>query len=120
MNLRGTWPFWLGVVGLFLFTAWLFAMLGHAKAHEDAAWIGEQGLADPISHHLCCGVADCERMRPEDVRVVPGGYLIIPTGEVIPEVRALESIDGEFWRCRYLSGELEGKTRCFFRGLPGS
>jgi hypothetical protein len=75
-----------------------------------------------ISHNFawCCGNEDCAPVKTENVRVVPGGYLIVQTGEVIPESQALPSVDGEYWRCQYMKGALKGQTRCFFRGLAGS
>ncbi len=75
-----------------------------------------------INHHFawCCGEEDCAPIPAGEVRIQPGGYLIVQTGEVIPESKALPSADGQYWRCQYLVGSLKGQTRCFFRGLPGS
>lgn len=60
-ELRRTWPFWLGVAGLFLFTAWLFGMLAHipAQAHGDADWIMRG------DHAWCCSERDCAMLPAE-------------------------------------------------------
>lgn len=94
-----------------LLAAGFSSLFGVAGAHDH--W---------ISHGFswCCGEEDCAPMSAGEVREVAGGYLIVPTGEVIPAAEALPSADGAYWRCRYLVGALKGRTRCFFRGLPGS
>lgn len=95
-----------------VFAASLLGAAGPAAAHDH--WISD-------NFSWCCGEEDCAPLSAGDVRIRPGGgYLIIQTGEVIPESEALPSADGQCWRCQYLKGELKGRTRCFFRGLPGS
>jgi hypothetical protein len=85
-----------------------------ARAHGEAAWI-MQGETS-----WCCGEKDCAVVPATRVRVVPGGYFLLDTGETIPEEVAKPSPDGEFWRCRVNADEPNSLTRCFFRGLPGS
>lgn len=115
MKLRENWPLWLGVALFALTIAFIAAMFpSQVRAHGDAAWI-RQG-----KHAWCCGREDCAMVPATRVRVVPGGYLLLDTGETIPEDRAMSSPDGEFWRCRVNAADPNSKTRCFFRAPPGS
>jgi hypothetical protein len=97
----------------------LLATVDLARAHGAASWIMEENLSDPVTHEACCGVEDCEVVPSNGVRLLESGYLIYETGETIPHSRAQDSKDGQFWRCKNLIGLDTGKTRCFFRRLPG-
>lgn len=97
----------------------LAGMVEPAGAHGAASWIMEENLSDPLTHEACCGAEDCEVVPSTGVRLLESGYLIYETGETIPHSRAQDSKDGQFWRCKNLIGLDTGKTRCFFRGLPG-
>lgn len=102
-----------------LLIAVIFAMSTGAFGHGIASWIMEKGYVDPVSGLDCCGEKDCKPLPGDQVKITPGGYFIVPTGETIPESRALPSKDGQFWRCTVLG--VDGNvTRCFFRGIPGS
>lgn len=90
-----------------------------AWGHGAASWIMEGELRDPVSHEWCCGAEDCEPVPSDMVSRVPDGFYLKHTGETIPESRAMDSKDGQFWRCRYLHGIDTGKTRCFFKTEPG-
>lgn len=89
-----------------------------AAAHES--WINQQNAVDPVTKQSCCGDYDCALVPATRIKVVPGGYFVIDTGETIPESRALPSPDGEYWRCRMRASDPYSATRCFFRGLPGT
>lgn len=86
-----------------------------ASAHDH--WINNLRLTDPVSGEWCCNHIDC---RAEQVREVAGGYAT-EGGDVVPFSRVLwRSQDGRWWRCRYMAGEREGKTRCLIGPPPGS
>lgn len=103
----------LAFLGLFS----LGFMVKKALAHDS--WINQGGWEDPVSKDSCCGTNDCERVAGDMVSRTPAGYYLKQTGETIPMSRALPSQDGQFWRCRYLTGLNTGKTRCFFTVEPG-
>lgn len=79
-----------------------------ALAHGPAAWI-QQGQFKNKNGELCCGERDCRELRDEDVKVVEGGYYIIPLKELVPYSEATPSLDGHYWRC-----EWGGTRKCFF------
>lgn len=110
---------WLFAVASVAFVGFSAPTIDPASAHGAASWIMDNAMIDPVTKESCCGAQDCEMVPATGVRIVEGGYLIYETGETIPESRAQDSKDGHFWRCRYLTGIDTGKTRCFFRGLPG-
>jgi hypothetical protein len=75
---------------------------------------------DPVTAHSCCGGMDCAPVPESEVRLAPGGYLYLPTGELIPHARVQQAPDWQFHRCKYLgdvAGHRKGETRCFF--APG-
>lgn len=88
---------------------------GNARGHGQAAWIQQSP-----DFSWCCSTNDCAMLPSDGVRVVPGGYFIVETGETIPEEKAKPSPDGEFWRCRTDAADPKSPTRCFFRSPPGS
>lgn len=90
-----------------------------AGAHEH--WINAGHYRDPVTGHLCCGDHDCFPQPAGLVDEVSGGYVLLETGETIPEARAIDSGDGQFWTCRYPAGHVQaGQIRCFFRPVAGS
>lgn len=90
-----------------LFLCWLGAEL--AVAHDN--WINKGGFRNGAGE-WCCGEGDCFMVEP--VRTTANGYLILATGELIPEREAQPSPDGKFWRCK----RPDGSRRCFFAPMP--
>ncbi len=74
-------------------------------------WIQRGGLKNAAGE-WCCGEGDCFEVEP--VRVTANGYLIMTTGELVPEREAQPSPDGRFWRCK----RPDGSRRCFFAPPP--
>lgn len=105
---------------IFTLVAWIVTILiciawvSYALAHTDGpgAWINQQRLTDPITKEWCCNLQDC-RDETSNIEETQDGFLVKSTGEVIPEARVIwRAPPGEWWRCRYLAGPNEGKTRC--------
>lgn len=95
----------------------MLAGCGERPAYAHDHWISQQRLVDPVSGEWCCGTDDCQ---VEVVEETVGGYRVL-TGEVIPASRVIwKSPDGLWRRCRYLSGDKAGKTRCLVGVPPGS
>lgn len=92
-----------------------------AIAHEDGpgSWINNQRLTDPVTSEWCCNLHDC-REEIDNIAEVEGGYLVKSTGEVIARERVIWRSPGGWWRCRYLGGPNEGKTRCIIGPPPGT
>jgi hypothetical protein len=84
-----------------------------ARAHGEAAWIMDGKYA------WCCGEKDCAIVPATRIRIVPGGYLLLDTGEIFPEDVAKPSPDDDFWRCRTDAADPKSPTRCFFKPLRG-
>jgi hypothetical protein len=85
-------------------TAWMRAFAagavaclatGPATGHD---WY--TGFANPRTGEACCNIDDCKRVPPETVRSVKEGWLLVPTGEVVPYREALRSRDRDFHVCR--------------------
>lgn len=72
-----------------LFVGLIYA-ISPARSHE---------FYDPI----CCSDKDCGPVKATDFRPVPGGWMWVPTGEIIPynDSRVRESPDGQFHRCAH-------------------
>jgi hypothetical protein len=68
----------------------------------------------------CCGGRDCQALPRNAVKWTPAGWLILETGETIPESEAEQSPDNEFHRCRTAVSDRGSKTRsgCFW--APGA
>jgi hypothetical protein len=94
-----------------------FVMTGGARGHDS--WINKGGFRDPQTKSHCCGENDCEVIPGDMVSITPYGYYLKQTGETIPTARAMDSEDGQFWRCKFLAGIDTGRTRCFFKVEPG-
>jgi hypothetical protein len=67
----------------------------------------------------CCGGIDCQSLPRDAVRWTKDGWLILETGETIPERDARQSPDSMFHRCRTTATISNSKTRhgCFW--APG-
>ena len=78
-----------------------------AQAHGEAEWIM---AVEP----RCCGPNDCAPVAEGGIKRVNGGFFVLETGEVVPELETLWSVDDHYWRCRYTSGARTGQTRCLF------
>lgn len=92
-----------------LVTIPIFAsLLVAAHAHE-----APKGWAYPLS---CCSNFDCREMKEVEVRETAQGYLIVPTGEVVPygDKRIRISPDGKFHWCAHQAGLDAGRTICLF------
>jgi hypothetical protein len=81
-----------------------------AWAHDDHDWIGGGGYRSPLTNEWCCGKEDCVPIPSSDIEPTSSGWLILPTGEVVPYIDTLPSQDGRFWRCH----QPNGVRRCFF------
>lgn len=86
-----------------------------AVAHDPDTgspnWITEGEYRGPDNVH-CCGPNDCEKLKPQDVTVVKGGYYIRSYQETVPFSEATPSEDGQFWRCHKSASNSD--RRCFF------
>lgn len=74
--------------------------------------INWRGYRDPVNkyHPHCCGEKDCPTIDKADMKETLAGWLIVPTGEVVPYAETYASEDGLFYRCHMPTGE----RRCFF------
>jgi len=90
-----------------------FALAFPALAHGPAEWI-QRGAYKNAVGELCCGERDCGEIAADDVKAVPGGYLIKSRNEFIPHSEAQPS-PGGYWRC-----EWGGQRKCFFAPMQGS
>lgn len=79
-------------------------------AHDDHDWIRKGGYRSPLTNEWCCDKDDCVPIPAENVSPTAPGWLIVPTGEVVPYIDTLPSEDGRFWRCH----QPNGVRRCFF------
>jgi hypothetical protein len=61
----------------------------------------------------CCSNRDCQQISDTDVSMVPGGWRIKATGEVIAQTQARQSRDGHFHRCS-AEGRIETRTLCLY------
>jgi hypothetical protein len=86
-----------------------------AWAHDagEGSWMNQMNLLDPVTHNWCCNEQDCAPVPAGGVLEQDGGMLVVETGEVIAQERIIwRAPDGQWWRCRNLGGDEEGKTRC--------
>lgn len=87
-----------------------------AEAHES--WINSSGAKSVDGTH-CCGTTgpnpDCSIVPASDMQSTVGGWLIKPTGEVVPYGESQQSEDQDFWRCK----RWDGTRRCFFAPPQG-
>jgi hypothetical protein len=81
------------------------ATVGHAH-DAPAGWIYPQ---------FCCSGYDCRPVPASDVEEGPKGYVIRPTGELVPmsSPKVKDSPDGEYHWCS-VAGADDGKTICLF------
>ena len=86
-----------------------FIVIATPAAAHDRWWNGKE--VDPATKRYCCGDNDVTHLTREDVKVVPGGYRLADTGEVVGQSRAQPSPDGEYWVFRWGSPK---QTQCFF------
>lgn len=100
---------YLAFLAFVVVLCWLGAEL--ATAHDS--WISKGGHRNAAGE-WCCGEGDCFMVEP--VRVTANGYLILATGELVPEREAQPSPDGKFWRCK----RPDGSRRCFFAPPPST
>lgn len=87
---------------------------GVVLAHDEYDWINRGGYRNKQGEH-CCGKDDCFKLRPDEVKEVPGGYEVPSHGVTVPHQDAMPSEDGNYWICR-----TSAKFRCFFRPYSGS
>lgn len=81
-------------------------------------------IASPVAAHewyesACCHSRDCAPIPFSDVQITPEGYLIKPTGELIPfgqERKTPPEGGGRFHRCVYSDGSTrkEGGKFCLY------
>ena len=105
----GTFLLSLGKLRLSIIGIIVLISMTAALAHDS--WIMRGGHRNAAGE-FCCGEGDCFMVEP--VRVTANGYLIMATGELVPEREAHPSPDGKFWRCK----RPDGSRRCFFAPPP--
>lgn len=91
----------------------VLASAGAARAHDAPPTPAQpNGWMYP---QLCCSGYDCRPVPAEDVVEGPQGYVIRPTGELVPmsSTKVKDSPDGEFHWCS-VAGADDGKTICLF------
>ena len=76
-----------------------------AWAHDDASWIMEK-------HRWCCGPKDCIPVPNSYVLLTKKGWRIKGIRGAIPKPELKQSVDAQWWACRYLHNN---KIRCLFR-----
>jgi hypothetical protein len=107
-ELRRTWPFWVGVAGLFFFTAWLFGMLAHipAQAHPSPS-----GWQYPWS---CCSNQDCRPVECDTLEEIGDGKVQdTENGQTYAKDQVFSSGDHHCHVCTEL-GKTDGKPLCAF------
>ena len=75
----------------------------------DPNWIGEHGYKNTQGAR-CCGITDCERLRPTDIEIRKDGIWLARFRELVPYEQATPSEDGYSYRCQ----DNRGGRRCFF------
>jgi hypothetical protein len=107
-NLRKTWPFWLGVAGLFLFTLWLFGMLAMLPAQAHHA---PSGWSYPWQ---CCSNRDCRPVECDTLEEIEDGKVRdIENGQTYDRSMVQSSGDSHCHLCTEL-GKVDGKPICAF------
>ena len=91
------------------------ALASTAAAAHDKWWTGKE--VDPSTKRYCCGDNDIKHLTREEVKIVPGGYQLFDTGEVVTQDHAQPSPDGEYWVFRW--GD-PVRTQCFFAPVQGT
>ena len=90
-------------------------LLASAALAHDAP----MGWAYPMA---CCSGADCREADPGEIVEAPGGWRVVPTGEVLgyhdPKVR--QSPDGHWHRCLRNPRDVRSETLCVFVVVGGS
>jgi hypothetical protein len=84
-------------------------------------------FASPAKSHdwydkECCDVRDCKPLLPEQVKVVPEGY-ITPDGELIRHNETRISLDQDYHWCKYQPDSTKviqpyTKKKCFYIPQP--
>lgn len=88
------------------------ALANNAEAHE---WYD----------FSCCNKTDCRPTTIGEVKRQVDGWLIVPTGELIPfsgDPRLKQSMDPLMHRCLYMKAtqlKRAGDTRCLYVATPG-
>ena len=65
------------------------ALASTAAAAHDKWWNGKE--VDPSTKRYCCGDNDIKHLTREEVKIVPGGYQLFDTGEVVTQDHAQPS-----------------------------
>lgn len=105
---RRTWPFWLGVAVLFLFTAWLFGMLASIPAQAHHA---PSGWQYPWS---CCSNQDCRPVPCDTLEDIGDGKVLDnENGQTYQKDQVFSSGDSHCHLCTEL-GKVDGKPICAF------
>lgn len=65
----------------------------------------------------CCSEKDCRPVKLGEVKLQGDGWLVVPTGELLPfnDIRLKHSRDPLMHRCLYVNGN----TRCLYVATPG-
>jgi hypothetical protein len=108
-ELRRTWPFWVGVAVLFLFTMWLFAMLAHIPAAQ--AHTSQSGWQYPWA---CCSNQDCRPVECDTLEDIGDGKVRdIENGQTYEKSMVHSSGDHHCHVCTQL-GKADGAPICAF------
>jgi hypothetical protein len=92
----------------------LLVLLAAVPAAAHDFWANGKEV-DPVTKRVCCGQSDAKLLDQTEVHIVPGGYELDDTGEVVPYDHAQPSVDGRYWVFRWGGG-----TQCFFAPFNGT
>jgi hypothetical protein len=67
----------------------------------------------------CCSGRDCRPAEPGEVVAEPGGWRVVPTGELVPQWATRRAPDGRIHRCTK-DGDPHALTICLYVPDPGS
>lgn len=110
-----------GVLGRIVFAvalacAAILVAMAAAWPHGDAAWIQSGNFKGPDGT-LCCGVADCHRLAPDEVKYRPGAFTVLWKDKALPfdERHVKLSHDNDWWACI----PADSFVRCLWRPPVG-
>lgn len=68
----------------------------------------------------CCHDRDCGPIAEDLVRITPGGFFLVESGETIPIASARKSPDGLYHRCVKNPSDRKSQTLCLYAPPLGS
>lgn len=93
-------------------------LLAPDAACAHATWADGTSVPDWVAK-ACCGPSDAHHLRPDQVRRVPGGYMIDGYPRIVHDFQASPSQDGEYWAFYGTTRDADGQPLftsifCFF------